>query len=142
MKYAMQKISESNPMFTTMRVETKQEKARFYNVVQNPTHKMSEYINKEIKIADVYMERVILEREDEVELDGEKTKVERSLPAVKTVIITPEGEGILAHSTGIAESLYSIFTIFGLPSEWDEPLTVRLLQIETPKGRYFKFEVV
>lgn len=128
--YGIQRIDDVNQSICTMQVETKAEKVAFYNATQNPSSKVSDYINQDIVIKDVYMERA--EYEDD---HGLVTK------GVKTIIITPEGEGILANSNGIAKSLYGIFDIFGLPSEWDEPLTVTVRQIEVPNGRYFKLEV-
>lgn len=130
MKYGIQRIDDVNKSMSTMECNTTADKKIFFNAVQNPSSKVSDYINKEITIKDVYMEQA------EYEGDGGVTK------GVKTVIITPDGEGILANSMGVARALYGIFDIFGMPSEWDEPMTVMVKQVETPKGRYFKFEVV
>ena len=130
MKYGIQRIDDINKSMTTMECNTTADKKIFFNAVQNPSSKVSDYINKEITIKDVYMEQA------EYEGDEGITK------GVKTVIITPDGEGILANSMGIARALYGIFDIFGMPSEWDEPMTVMVKQVETTKGRYFKFEVV
>lgn len=129
MKYGIQRIDDVNKSMTTMDCSTTEQKKIFFNAVQNPTSKVSDYINKQITIKDVYMEQA------EYEGDEGVTK------GVKTVIITPDGEGILANSMGVAKALYGIFDIFGMPSEWDEPMTVMVKQVETPKGRYFKFEV-
>lgn len=129
MKYGIQRIDDINKSMTTMDCSTTEQKKIFFNAVQNPTSKVSDYINKQITIKDVYMEQA------EYEGDEGVTK------GVKTVIITPDGEGILANSMGVARALYGIFDIFGMPSEWDEPMTVMVKQVETPKGRYFKFEV-
>lgn len=130
MKYGVQRIDDVNKSMTTMECNTREEKKLFYNAVQNPTAKVSDFINKTLTIADVYMEQA--EYNDD---NGTTT-------GIKTVIITPEGQGILANSMGIAKALYGIFDIFGMPSEWDEPMTVEVKQVETPKGRYFKLEVV
>lgn len=130
MKYGIQRIDDINKSMTTMECNTTADKKIFFNAVQNPSSKVSDYINKEITIKDVYMEQA------EYEGDEGITK------GVKTVIITPDGEGILANSMGVARALYGIFDIFGMPSEWDEPMTVMVKQVETTKGRYFKFEVV
>lgn len=131
MKNAIQRINDENQSLCTMVVATTEDKKAFYNATQNPTHKVSEFINQPITIRDVYMEKASYVDEDTgIVTDG-----------VKTIIITPEGEGILANSMGVARSLYALFDIFGLPSEWEEPLTVIVKQVETPNGRYFKFEV-
>lgn len=130
MKYGVQRIDDVNKSMTTMECNTREEKKLFYNAVQNPTAKVSDFINKTLTIADVYMEQ------------AEYNDDQGTTTGIKTVIITPEGQGILANSMGIAKALYGIFDIFGMPSEWDEPMTVEVKQVETPKGRYFKLEVV
>lgn len=130
MKYGVQRIDDVNKSMTTMECNTREEKKLFYNAVQNPTAKVSDFINKTLTIADVYMEQ------------AEYNDDQGTTTGIKTVIITPEGQGILANSIGIAKALYGIFDIFGMPSEWDEPMTVEVKQVETPKGRYFKLEVV
>lgn len=131
MNYAVTRIDkEENQSLCTMVTETTAEKKMFYNAVQNPSSKVADYINKDITIKDVYMEKAFYE-------DGDGGMVE----GVKTIIITPEGNGILANSNGVAKSLFALFDIFGMPSEWEEPLTVTVRQIEVPSGRYFKLEV-
>ena len=130
MKYGVQRIDDVNKSMTTMDCNTREEKKLFYNAVQNPTAKVSDFINKTLTIADVYMEQ------------AEYNDDQGTTTGIKTVIITPDGQGILANSMGIAKALYGIFDIFGMPSEWDEPMTVEVKQVETPKGRYFKLEVV
>lgn len=123
-------VSESNPVFCTMQVQSTADRKVLYNAVTNPTAKVSDFINKNIQIANVHLERAEF-NEDGVITDG-----------VKTIIITPDGQGIIAHSNGIAKSLRNIFDIFGMPNEWDEPLEVCVRQIETPNGRYFNLEVI
>lgn len=129
MKYGIQRISADNESICTMDRSTTEAKKMFFNAVQNPSSKVSDYINRTLTIKDVYMERA------EYDSDNGVTQ------GVKTVIITPDGEGILANSMGIAKALYGIFDIFGMPSEWDEPMTVMVKQIDTTKGRYFKLEI-
>lgn len=131
MNYAVNRIDkEANQSLCTMVTETTAEKKVFFNAVQNPSSKVADYINKEITIKDIYMEKAFYE-------DGDGGMTE----GVKTVIITPEGEGILANSNGVAKSIFALFDIFGMPGEWEEPITVVVRQIEVPTGRYFKLEV-
>ena len=119
-----------NQSICTMKRDTFEQKKTFINAVQNPDSKVADYINNEITIKDVYMEKAFYE-------DGEDGMTE----GVKTILITPEGKGILANSIGIAKSIFALFDVFGMPDEWEEPITVIVRQIETNKGRYFKLEV-
>lgn len=124
-------ISDQNPVLSTMVTETKKEKALFYNAVENPTRKVADLINQEITITNVYMEKAHYIDDEGIVTDG-----------VKTVLIDENGEGILANSIGIVKAVYSIFSVFGMPDEWDEPMKVKVKQVETKRGRYFKLEVV
>lgn len=131
MNYAVNRIDkEENQSLCTMSCDTVAEKKVFFNAVQNPSSKVSDYINQEIVIKDIFMEKAFYE-------DGNGGMTE----GVKTIIITPDGSGILANSTGIAKSIFALFDIFGAPAEWDEPITCIVRQVETPNGRYFKLEV-
>ena len=126
------KVNAENPVFCTMSVETRADKVALYNAVQTPTAKVSDFINKEIKFVNVHMEQCTFIDED----TGEVTD------GIKTVLITPEGNGILAHSNGIAKSVMAILSMFGMPDEWEgEPMTVIVRQLETKNGRYFQLEV-
>lgn len=135
---AIVRISDENPSYSSMPLATRAEKVAFYNAVENPKHKLSSFINKKIKFSNVYMEQVNIAERDE---DGEPTGVMNT--AIKTVLITPEGDGILTTSMGVARSLYAMFQIFGTPDTWssDDPMIVEVKQVEIGKNRTFKLEV-
>lgn len=138
MKNEIVRLTEETPVYCSLVAESRKEKAILYNAVENPSHKISEFINKNIKFINVHLEKVQFMEKDE---NGEPTGVVHD--GIKTVLITPEGEGIICNSNGIARSLFSMFQIFGTPDTWDgEPMEVTVKQIETPKGRTFKLEVV
>lgn len=128
--FVVQKINEQNPTFCTLITDSFEAKKTLHNAITSPVDKVSSFINKRIVIKDIYMEVAHYEN-DEGTTEG-----------VKTILITPEGEGIMANSQGVAQSIYQILTIFGLPSEWEEPLTVEVQQRETKNGRWFTLKVV
>ena len=131
------RITDANPTFCSMTVESKQEKIAFYNAVQNCDKKISDYINKRFQFDNVYMEKTEVMEKDK---NGNPTGVIND--AVKIVLIQPDGTGIVSTSKGVLTSLYALVRIFGLPNEWDEPMTVEVKQVETSKGRTFKLEAV
>ena len=133
---AIVRINDQNPEYTSMTCGTKEEKASFYNAVENPKYKLSEFINKKLTIVHVAMEAITLVERDE---DGEPTGVVKD--AVKIVFINEKGEGIISTSSGVLRCLYSLFKIFGTPDTWDEPITVTVRQLEIGKNRTFKLEV-
>lgn len=132
MKNEIIRINEETPAYCSMVAETRQEKAVLYNAVQNPDSKISDHINQKIQFINVKMEQV--EMTDEETGDTHK--------AIRTILITPDGKGILCTSNGIARSLYDMFSIFGTPDTWDgEVMECIVRQVETGKGRTFKLEV-
>lgn len=126
------RITDETPAYCSMTAESKEERAVLYNATQNADKKISDYINQKIQFINVFMEQVEIEDEK----TGEKHK------SVRTILITPEGEGIAATSNGITRSLYSLFQVFGTPDTWEgEVMEVIVRQVETKKGRTFKLEV-
>ena len=126
------RINEETPSYCSMVAESRQEKAVLYNAVQNPDSKISDHINQKIQFVNVKM--------DQVEMTDEETGETRK--AIRTILITPDGKGILCTSNGIARSLYDMFTIFGKPDTWEgEVMECIVRQVETGKGRTFKLEV-
>ena len=126
------RINEETPSYCSMVAESRQEKAVLYNAVQNPDSKISDHINQKIQFVNVKMEQV--------EMTDEETGETRK--AIRTILITPDGKGILCTSNGIARSLYDMFTIFGTPDTWEgEVMECIVRQVETGKGRTFKLEV-
>lgn len=128
------RVNAENPVFTTMVCETMDDKKVFYNAVENPVGKISDLINKELKLTNVYMQ--FLESAYVNEDTGEVSD------GVKVVLIDERGQGWFTRSKGIVQSLQNIFTVFGFPQEWGEPLTVLVRQVDTANGRTFKLEVV
>lgn len=131
--FEIQRISDDNPTYCSLAAETKEEQAVIYNAMQNPTHKLSDFINQRVTFSNVFMEQVEITDED-----GEEIPVK----AVRTVLITPDGEGIVATSNGVARSMYNLFKIFGTPENWEDDMSVIVRQVETARGRTFKLEVI
>jgi hypothetical protein len=135
---AIVRISEENPTYQSLVPKNREEQMTFYNALENPEEKLSAYINKRLKFTNVYMEQITMcEKDDEGHPIPNTEK-----PTIKTVLITPDGKGILSTSMGVARSLYTMFQIFGTPDTWDAPMEVIVQQVEIGKNRTFKLKVV
>lgn len=131
------KLNETGDQYSSLVPTSREEQKLFFNAVDNPTEKLSKYINKRIKFVNVFMERIdMVERDDE----GNPTGVVNS--TIKTVLITPDGNGVISTSMGIARALMTMFRVFGTPDTWDEPMECIVEQVEIGKNRTFKFKVV
>lgn len=132
------RINEENPSYTSMQMASVEDKKKFFNAVENPSKKLSDFINKKIVIKDISMQFTEIQERDD---DGNPIP-DHFKSAVKTVIVTPDGTGVFSTSMGLARALYSLFSIFGTPETWEEPLTCVVKQVEIGKNRTFKLEVV
>lgn len=126
------RLTDDNPTVCTMVATTMDEKKRLYNATANPSKKLGDLINTEIRLAHIYMQKT--------EMMDEDTGIVET--AVKTILITEEGEGIITHSKAIVSDLQAICAIFGTPDEWDEPVTVRVKMVSSGKGNAYKLEMV
>jgi hypothetical protein len=134
------RINDENPTYSSINLATasRPEQQTFFNAIENPEEKLSSYINKRIKFSNVYMEQIFMCEYDDAGVPIPNTEKE----AIKTVLITPEGKGVISTSMGIARALYRMFQIFGTPDTWDAPMECIVQQVEIGKNRTFKLKVV
>lgn len=129
-------FEEVGSVFCSMSLATMEEKKIFHNATQNPTHKISDFINKSFVCRDIFMQKAVIHSTDDEGNEEEKE-------VIQTIFVTPDGEGIMSNSMGVAKSLISIINIFGQPSEWGlEGLCFEVKEVNFKNGRYFKLLVV
>ena len=75
-----------------------------YNAMNNPTHKLSDFVNKKILVENFLVEITEMANEETGELQN----------APKCVLIAPDGVSYLATSKGIFNSLRNACTAFGM----------------------------
>lgn len=121
--------ANNSTAYCSMQVQSMKDRARLYNAMSNPTHKLADYINVTIWIKDIYVE--LIELTDD--LTGENTF------APRTVIIDNGGETFQAVSKGIYNSLSRLIQNFGEPT-WDPGLPVKVKQITKGKNQTLVLE--
>lgn len=102
-----------------------------YNAMNNPTHKVSDFINKKIKVENVLIELVEVVSEDTGEYER----------AAKCVLISPEGESYFAMSKGIFNSIANAYRAFG-DAPWKGGIEFTVKQIQAGKGKMLVLEMV
>jgi len=105
-------------------------KAKVYNAMNNPEHKVGDMINKVINVKDVLVEMI--------ELPNEETGEIAQCPRV--VLIDDGGEAYQAVSTGIFNAVKNAIQIFGQPT-WDEPLPCLIKQVSVKNGSMLTFDI-
>lgn len=104
--------------------------AKVYNAMNNPQHKVGDYINKVIKVKDVFVESI--------EVPNQETGVIESAPRV--VLIDDKGEAYQAVSMGIFNAVKNAMQVFGQPT-WDDPLPCLIKQISVKNGSMLTFDI-
>lgn len=108
--------------FVSFRAEDMKSKVRLFNAMNQPKYKVSDMINKKIKLKDVILMNVTMEGED-----GEQDT------GIRSVLIDADGNAYNATSNGIFSSLTNLYMIFGT-LHFEEPLEILISQIPTKRG--------
>lgn len=108
--------------FVSFRAEDMKSKVRLFNAMNQPKYKVSDMINKKIKLKDVILMNVTMEGED-----GEQDT------GIRSVLIDVDGNAYNATSNGIFSSLTNLYMIFGT-LHFEDPLEILISQIPTKRG--------
>ena len=111
-------------IFTTIEGTDRKSKVKVYNAISAPDKKIAECIGEVIEIKDFVVHEVQVLDENTGELNN----------LLRTVIISSDGTSYEAVSIGIANSLQRLIAFLGKPSEWDEPVKVKIKQKKTRNG--------
>lgn len=102
-----------------------------YNAMNNPTHKLSDFINKKIVV-----ENVLVEVNDI--MSNETGEIER-IP--RTVLISPDGASYRATSKGVFKSIRNAYYALG-PAPWSGGVEFEVKQIAVGRGQMLTLEMV
>lgn len=126
----------STPVYCTLDDSTMSGKKQLYKIKNRPDHNIADYINKQIRIRDIY-----IDVNQRMARDGENAGVIENKP--RTILIDENGESYIAGvSIGIYQAVREIIRTFGDPSTWDEPLTVTVVQVRTARGNMLSLDIV
>lgn len=125
-------LTERTTSYCSMVATTQDEKLTLYNAMNNPDKRLADCINEKISVKDVFVEVVKCENRE----TGEK----QSCPRV--VLIDENGVGYQCVSIGIFSALKKLFAVFGEPSAWEKPVTVKVKQISKGERKMLTLDVV
>lgn len=125
---------EGQALFSTMPVNgTRADRIKLYNAVANAEKKVSDLIGETITV--VHMVAHPTKMLDDA--TGELRDLTR------VVLIGPEGESYHSMSNGVVQSMKRICDIVGAGPWEDEPLVIKVKQINTQAGnRTFNLELI
>lgn len=101
-----------------------------YSAMNNPTHQLSDFINKEVTVENFLVEVTEMEDDETGEL--------KNTP--KCVLIAPSGESYLAHSKGVFNSLRNACVAFGM-APWTGGLKFTVKQVKVGRGNMLTLDI-
>lgn len=128
---AANEVMETGVGYSSMNVQDHDQALAFYNAVTNPTGKLKEHINETLNLVHVSVEPVELKREDGT------TNI-----APRIVLVTDAGESYSCVSVGVYAALKRIFSLFGTPDTWTNPLPIKPVLQATKKGQVMSIQLV
>lgn len=125
-------LTERTTTYCSLVPATEDEKLTLYNAMNNPDKRLADCINEKISVKDVFVEVV--------KCTNRETGVKESCPRI--VLIDENGVGYQCVSIGIFSALKKLFGVFGEPSTWKNPVTVKVKQISKGERKMLTLDVV
>lgn len=128
-------LTEKTLMYTSLNPKDDKEKAAAFNAMNNTQHRLADFINKKIKVTDIFCEVLTMTREDPK--TGEV--VEQKAPRI--VFIDEKGEGYGCVSIGIYGALKKMIAAYGQPT-WKPGITIEVKQVNRAEKQMLTFDVI
>lgn len=114
-----------NNVYCSLKVESEEEKKKLFNTLEKCDVLLKDCIGQEIAIKDIYVE----EREKPDEETGElKAKY-------RTILFDENGQTYATGSYGIYNVLRKLIGVYGQPTEWKEPIKVKVANKNIGNGK-------
>lgn len=128
---AASEVMETGIGYSSMNVQDHDQAVAFYNSVTIPTGKLKEHINETLNLVHVSVEPIEVKSEDGT------PKI-----APRIVLVTDAGESYSCVSVGVYGALKRIFSLFGTPDTWTNPLPIKPVLQATKKGQVLSIQLV
>lgn len=124
-------LTSAQTTYCSMKPETFEDRAKLFKAMNNPDKRIGDCINMTIDVVDVYVEVVSCTNTE----TGEVTECPR------IVLIDKDGVAYQAVSVGVFSALRKLFSVFGEPSAWSQPLPVTVKQVTRGERKMLTFDV-
>lgn len=116
-------MNVSNADMVSFKADSKESKIELYKAINSPDYRVSDMINKKIKVRDAICMNVAITDDT----TGEVKDMFRS------IIIDTDGKSYTAVSSGIYSSLQNLYKVFGT-LHFDDGLEMTVIQVKTKRG--------
>ena len=114
-----------NNIYCSKETKTEEDKKELYNALEECDILLNDIVGQNIKIKDVYVE----EREIVDEQSGELKKKYR------TILFDENGTTYVSGAYGIFNALKKIFSVYGFPTNWENPIEVEVIKKSLNGGK-------
>ena len=122
-------VLEDNNVFLSLKAD--EDKKIIANAIVSADHKLGDFINKIIRVKDIYIEPTTFVNEE----TGETSNGHR-------IILFDESKtSYETCSTGVYNALKRIISIYGFPT-WEEPLEMEIKQIQRKERKIMTIKIV
>ena len=111
--------------YCSKKAETKEEKKELFNALEKCDVRLNDCIGQEIEIKDIYCESKQVVDEETGELKNK----------FRTIIFDENGQTYATGSYGIFNVIARIIKSFGYPTDWSEPLKVKVVKRPIGDGK-------
>ena len=111
--------------YCSMHALNNKARVTLFNACTNPK-KISDMINKRIKVMHIYIEIIQVLSEQSGEM----------VNAPRVILIDEQGNGYQAVSNGIYNAVKRMYALFGDPGDWDAPHTVEVQHVSLKDGQH------
>ena len=111
---------------------TREGKIKLYAALQN-AEKLDEHLNEPLDMVNAVAQSVQVTDDQTGEVSN----------TVRVIIVTADNKAYAATSPTLAAGLNTMFSIFGTPNVWTEPLTIKVVERRSRRGfKFFSIEPV
>lgn len=123
-------LNEQKLSYCSLNAETADEQMILFNAMNNPEHRLADYINNIINVKDIFCEIVDCTNKETGEVNQ----------APRIVLIDDMGVGYACVSLGIFSAVKKLMQVFGNPT-WETPLPVKVVQVTKGTNKMLTLQV-
>lgn len=111
--------------YCSLKPETMEQKKALYNAVKKCDVKIADIVGQTIKVKDVMIRQWFKKLEDGSEEER-----------YTTILFGDDGKTYVTGSKPFFFSISQVFTMFGEPDTWEEPLALQIVQQPVPNSNF------
>lgn len=136
LKNEVEVLKEKTGQFTTLDLNNEDNKIKLYNSLQSCDVKLIDIKNQVIEVSDIYIKRTNVQDKDENDnpIINEVTGEVKTKGHFLSILYGSDGTSYVSSAYGIYNSLVTITSIFGMPSN-EKPIKLKVAGKQMRNGK-------